>query len=131
MRPWMLRDVLRVLLCDDDPGFRALIRTLVDDERDMQVVGEACDGMDCVEKIPDLRPDVVVLDLSMPRMNGLDALPKLLEAAPRAKVLVLSAHPAERLKRAAVKLGATAYVEKGWSPTALPGAIREAAGIAA
>jgi CheY-like chemotaxis protein len=83
--------VLRLALCDDDATFRRLLHVLLSAEDDMQVVEESCDGRACIEQVARARPDAVLLDLSMPGMSGLAAIPELVEASPRTKVIVLSA----------------------------------------
>src|SRR5690242_18503616 len=70
-------DPIRVLLCDDAEGFRALMREQLAEDPAIEVVGEAADGVEGVEAAAELQPDVVLLDMSMPRMGGLQAIPKL------------------------------------------------------
>jgi signal transduction histidine kinase len=82
----------------------------------IRVVGEAGDGREAVEMAGELKPDVVLLDLAMPIMDGLEALPLIREAAPDAKVIVLSGFDDKRMRESALRLGAVAYVEKG-TPT--------------
>lgn len=116
--------MLRIAHCDDDAGFRALVRATLDDEPDMELVGSCCDGAECIERAPSLAPDVVLLDLAMPRLNGLDALPRLRVAAPAAKIVVLSSQPPERFERAVRLLGAAGFIQKGWTMTSLADDIR-------
>ncbi len=67
----------RILIVDDLPELRKLIRAFLEEELGFHVCGEAIDGLDAIEKASDLKPDLIVLDLSMPRMNGIEAAPKL------------------------------------------------------
>ena len=78
---------IRVLLCDDAPGFRALLRYTLDEDPGLVVVGEACDGEAGLEAVAALRPDVVLLDISMPRLQGLDAIGAMLERSPSSRIV--------------------------------------------
>ncbi len=124
----MRSSVLRVALCDDDPSFRLLLRLLLRAESDIEVVAESCDGRQCVEEIAQIRPDGVLLDLSMPTMNGFDVLRQLATAAPETKVIVVSSEPAERFKPAVRALGAVTFIDKADPDLreSLPGWIRAA-----
>jgi DNA-binding NarL/FixJ family response regulator len=123
------RDI-RVVLCDDAPGFRALVRYTLEDDPDLVVVGEAGDGSAGLEAVAELRPDVVLLDISMPRLGGLDAIAAMLERSPSSRVVALSGHTAEEMAGAALARGAHAYVEKGTGAAAIRVAIRTAAATA-
>lgn len=105
--------MLRVALCDDDPRFRTLVRAVLAGEEDMEVVGESGDGRGCVEQIAQLRPDAILLDLVMPEMMGFEAIPRLADASPETKVIVLSSQPAGRVEAAVRRLGAIGFIEKG------------------
>jgi DNA-binding NarL/FixJ family response regulator len=117
-----------VLICDDDGAFRGLLRALLSVQDDMEVVGESCDGQACLEQAAEARPDAVLLDLVMPRMSGLVALPQLVEAVPAAKVIVLSSEDREKLEPVVLELGAAGFVGKADRGLIdiLPGRIREA-----
>ncbi len=122
----MTGEAKRVLLVDDVVEIRYLMRMLLANVRLCQVVGEAENGEQAIELAKRLQPDVVVLDLGMPILNGLEALPSILEAAPEARVIVYSsADPA--LEREALELGAFDYIPKGNDPTLVVDAVREAA----
>jgi diguanylate cyclase (GGDEF)-like protein len=104
---------IRVLLADDTASIRTLLRFQLELDGDCVVVGEACDGAQAVAMAAELRPDIVLLDLAMPVMDGLEALPAIREVAPRAKVVVLSGFESAQMAEDAFFLGADAYLEKG------------------
>ena len=115
----------RVLVCDDQPEFRALLRAVLDAEEDVEIVGESADGEACVEQAAELLPDVVLLDLNMPRMGGMEALPLLRERAPESRVVVLTTAAASDSEAEARSLGALGFVEKRGNVFDLPAQIRE------
>jgi DNA-binding NarL/FixJ family response regulator len=102
----------RVLICDDDRGFRSLVRALLSVQDDMEVVGESCDGRACLEQAAHARPDAVLLDLVMPTMSGLAALPQLVAALPAAKIIVLSSEDPAQVEAVVLELGAAGFVAK-------------------
>lgn len=102
---------VRVLLVDDLPDIRLVMRLLLEADGRAEVVGEAADGADAVRLAGELNPDVVVLDLRMPGMDGVSALPLIRDAAPGTVVVALSALPVGPMTDRAVDLGAT-YVRK-------------------
>ena len=107
---------IRVLLVDDVHDLRTLFRhALARDER-VEVIGEAADGIEAIEKARELRPDVVVLDLAMPRLDGMRAIPRLHEASPGVRIMVLSGFSSPKLAARAIASCATGFVEKGISP---------------
>ena len=116
-----------MLLCDDAPGFRALLRYTLEEDPDVVVVGEAGDGEACLAAITDLRPDVVLLDISMPRLPGLDAIGAMLARAPACRIVALSGFTADEMAERALARGAHAYVEKGTGAVAIRDAVRAAA----
>jgi DNA-binding NarL/FixJ family response regulator len=118
---------IRVLVCDDVEAFRALMRFTLQEDAGIEVVGEAGDGMAAIKAAERLQPDVVLLDLTMPILDGIDALPTLLERAPGARVVALSGWGAERMAQAALEQGAVAYVEKTDDVEAIRAAVRAAA----
>jgi PAS domain S-box-containing protein len=110
---------LRVLLADDAADIRLLLRFALDAESGFEVVGEAANGLEAVELAATLQPDLVVLDLSMPVMDGLQAIPELLRVAPATRIVVLSGFDEARMKQVALDLGAHGYLEKGSATTEL------------
>jgi diguanylate cyclase (GGDEF)-like protein len=103
---------IRVFLCDDAPGLRALLRACLELDGDLSVVGEAGDGAGLLDAVRAVEADVVLLDLSMPNVDGLEALADLRAADDRLGVVVLSGFDARRMEAQALALGADRYVEK-------------------
>ena len=107
------------LLVDDVRELRALLRLSLELSGRFHVVGEAEDGIEAVECAEKHRPDLVVLDISMPRRDGIEALPLLRDASPKSTVVVLSALEERKLGRVALERGASAYIEKSVDPDAI------------
>lgn len=105
--------LIRLLLVDDNADLRFLVRTAVESRGGFEVVGEAENGRDAIERVRELLPDVVLLDLDMPSMGGLEALPLLRAASPSSKIIVLSSYRREDYEGQVRAGGATGYVEKG------------------
>ena len=112
---------MRVLICDDEPAIRLLWRTAI--ERDGVEVSEAADGIECIAVAEAMHPDVVILDLYMPRRDGLATLPMLRQSCPGARVLVVSAHAAVEVFEQSRARGATACFDKLSFLPRLPGLI--------
>ncbi|MGH2995107.1 MAG: response regulator transcription factor [Gaiellaceae bacterium] len=106
----------RVLVCDDVKGMRDLLALAVALTPELELVGEARNGREAVEQAAAQQPDVVLLDLAMPMMDGLEALPEIRGVAPGAKVIVLSGFDADLVAEEALALGAERYLEKGLDP---------------
>ncbi len=102
----------RILLADDHAVLRAGLRLLIEAQADMTCVGEAGDGVELLAQVERLRPDLVLLDLSMPRLGGLAALPEIRRKAPGARILVLTMHADDEYLRQSLKAGAAGYVLK-------------------
>lgn len=123
------RAAVDILLVDDAEGLRALYRTIIEDDDRFAVVGEAPDGRTAIDEAGRLQPDLVLLDLSMPDMDGLEALPKILDVSPDSTVIVLSGFLEERFGDEVRTLGATGYIEKGASPDEVLDEIAEILGL--
>jgi DNA-binding NarL/FixJ family response regulator len=108
-----MADRIRLAICDDVREFRELMRFGLEDDPDIDIVGEAADGLEAVEVVSELRPDVVLLDLSMPKLDGLEVLEALRERSPASRIIVLSGFAAARMAPVVIEHGATAYLEKG------------------
>lgn len=115
---------IRVLIVDDHPLVREGIRTIVAAEEGFEVVAEAGSGEEAVLLAERFKPDVIVLDLSMPGQGGLGTVPRLSEVAPRAGALILSVHDHPEYVLEAVRAGAKGYLRKDTSPGELRDAIR-------
>lgn len=116
---------ITVLLADDHTVVREGLSRLLEAESDVQVVGEAATGRKAVELAQKLSPDVVIMDIAMPQMNGLEATRQILKARPEMKVLILSAHSDDAYVASVMALGAAGYLIKQTSSHFLAEAIRE------
>jgi len=103
---------IRLLLVDDDSGFRSTLRQLLEQRADVEVLGEAGNGEEAVQLAGDLSPDVVLMDLAMPRMNGLEATRQLKTHWPDLAVVILTVHDEDAYRRTALAAGATAFLQK-------------------
>jgi DNA-binding NarL/FixJ family response regulator len=118
---------IRVLLADDHKLFRAGIRSLLATRGDIEVVAEASDGREALRLVATQRPDVVLLDIVMPGLNGLDAAARIARAFPRSRVIMLSMHADEDSVLTTLRAGAIGYLVKAADPAELELAIRAAA----
>lgn len=110
---------IRLVLADDTEPLRMLLRRVFDDDGRFEVVGEAADGVEALEQVRTHTPDLLLLDLSMPRMDGLEVLDRLRPLGLATKVIVLSGHAADSAAEASLERGALAYIEKGVRPLQL------------
>ena len=108
--------VMRALLVDDAADHRELIRTILERSGRFEVVGEAGDGREAVELVEAHRPDVVLLDVSMPVEDGIAALPKILATQPKTCVVMLTSMDAHRLEQIAFEQGAAGFLSKTLDP---------------
>ena len=122
----MDRKKIRLLIVDDHAVLRAGLRTLLNLQPDFEVVGEAAEGPEALEKVQRLQPDVVLMDISLPGMEGLEVTAELKKRHPNVKVLILTMHEDQRYLYPALKAGASGYVVKRAADTELIEAIRAA-----
>ena len=108
----MTMTTTRILLADDHEVVRQGLRVLLEAQPGWEVVGEAENGREAVEKVRALKPDVVVLDITMPELNGLEATRQILKAAPQTEVLILTMHESEQVAREVLSAGARGYLLK-------------------
>jgi DNA-binding NarL/FixJ family response regulator len=118
---------VRVFLVDDVSAFRALMRFTLEEDPRIEVVGEAADGCAAVEGVGELKPDVVLLDLAMPVLDGFEAIPLMLERSPRSTIVALSGFTADRMAALCIDSGAHAYLEKGEDVAVIRDTVLEAA----
>ena len=122
-----MSEPLRVLVVDDHAVVRAGLRLLIDREESMVVIDEAADANEAIFRVIEHKPDVLLIDVTLPGESGIEAIPKLLAASPDTKILVLSMHDDPRYVREAFAAGASAYVLKEAADAEVVAAIREVA----
>jgi DNA-binding NarL/FixJ family response regulator len=103
---------LRILIADDHDVVRRGMRALLEDQSGWEVCAEANNGRQAVEKVKQLKPDVAVMDVTMPELNGLEATRQILKIAPRTEVLILTVHESEQIAQEVLKTGARGYILK-------------------
>src|SRR5262252_7763000 len=103
---------IKLLLADDHEIVRKGLRSLLEGQRDCEVVGEAADGRQAIALVKELNPDIVILDISMPLLNGLEATRQILKIRPQTKVLILTMHESDPLIRDVLDAGARGYILK-------------------
>ena len=123
--------MISVVVCDDVPELRQLARAVLEEGGEMEVVAEAADGREAVEVIEHHQPDVVVLDLSMPELDGLEAIPLIHQVAPKAEIVIFSGFEEGKVAEVALRLKASRYVRKGAPLEELRTAVKELASRAA
>ncbi len=115
---------LRILIADDHTVVRDGLRAVLEQQPDLRVVAEACDGRECVRLAEEKSPDVVIMDIAMPNMNGMEATRRIVASNPRIAVVVLSMHQDESYVLGALKAGAKAYILKDSARTDVIDAVR-------
>jgi DNA-binding NarL/FixJ family response regulator len=113
----------RIVIVDDHAVVRRGVKALLETQPGWIVCGEASTGREAIERVVELRPDLVVLDISLPELNGLEATPEILKACPGTEVLILTMHHSEELARQVFKAGAKGYVLKSDADHSLVAAI--------
>lgn len=116
---------LKVLIVDDHPFTRAGIRTLLSTNKDVQIIGEAENGLEAVEQVSMLRPDIVVMDINMPELSGIDATHQILKTDPDIKIIALSINKGENYVKKMLDAGAVGYLLKDEAPEELLSAIEQ------
>ena len=114
----------RVVIAEDHPIFREGLRSLLSGMQEFEIVGEAADGLEAVECVERLQPDLLLIDLSMPRMSGVEAIQQIKSRAPETKTLALTVHKDEEYIVAALEAGVDGYVLKDANRSELIGAIQ-------
>ena len=120
-----MTETIRILIADDHAIVREGLRALIDTKPDMELVGEAADGVEAVLKARSLQPDVILLDLVMPRKDGIEAIGEIKRENPEARILVLTSFAEDEKVFPAIQAGALGYLLKDSSPQELLKAIRE------
>ena len=113
-----------ILIVDDHPLFRKGLQLLLKEEEDMQVIGEADDGQAAIDRVRELSPDVVVMDITMPNFNGIDATRQIVSESPDTRVVALSIHSGKRFVQDMLAAGAAGYILKLSAPEELVNGIR-------
>ena len=117
----------RILIVDDVPELRQIFRLLLDTDDRFEVVGEAADGFEAIERAGELKPDLVLLDIAMPNLDGIAAIPEIHKAHPGVKIMVLSGFQTPRLTERALASCASAFLEKGASSDRIVDLVQEVA----
>ena len=115
---------IRVYLLDDQAILRAGFRSLLNQSEDVEVVGECGDAREAVAELEQLKPDVILLDITMPGLSGIDAIPLLLRAVPEVRIVMLTHHEGQSFVDQALRLGASGYISKDSDPEELSLALR-------
>lgn len=115
---------IRVLVVDDHAIVREGIRMVLASFADIEVVGEACDGVQAIEQVDKFHPDIVLMDLSMPVMGGMEAIQAIKQRSPEVRVMALTVHESPEYLRKVLALGAAGYLLKGTTSTELVAAVR-------
>jgi DNA-binding NarL/FixJ family response regulator len=118
----------KILIVDDHQMYREGLRAMLDRQTDMEVVGEAENGLDAVSKARELQPDVILMDVNMPVLDGAEATSRILAEQPGMKILALSVQAEDGFMSSMLRAGAIGYILKGCDSKELHGIIRRTAG---
>jgi len=121
-----MREKIRVLIADDHHLFREMLFHTLEEEEDIEVAGEASDGIEAIEKARQLKPDIILLDINMPRLNGLEAIKEIRQECPQSKVVILTALEEDSYIFRFIREGATGYLMKDTHAQEVIRAIRSA-----
>jgi len=116
--------IARLLIVDDHEVFRRGLRSLLEPFSEWQICGEAVDGMDAVEKCRLLKPDIVVMDITMPQLNGLEATKLIRKERPATQIVIITQHDSSQIRAAALQAGAASFVTKSTVGSELVAAIK-------
>jgi len=119
-----MKPIIRVLLADDHAVVRAALKSLLEVEADIRVIAEVSNGTDAVASAEQLKPDVVIMDLAMPGLDGIQATKQIVERTPLTRVLMLTVHSKDEALIPAIRAGAVAYVTKGEADREVVDAVR-------
>jgi DNA-binding NarL/FixJ family response regulator len=115
---------VKILIVDDHEIFRRGLRALLDPPSEWQICGEAVDGVDAVEKSISLHPDIVIMDITMPRLNGLEAARLIKKQNPEIRIVIITQHDSPQVQAAALEAGAQAFITKSSVGNELVAALR-------
>jgi two-component system response regulator NreC len=119
------KETVKILLCDDNDNFRQLLMQYINSMPGVEIVGEAIDGVDVIEKTEKLNPDLVLMDLSMPNQSGLDATKTIKEKWPEKSVIILTLYEDSVYKELADEFHADGFIAKSSIKTQLPAVIQQ------
>jgi len=123
----MITRKIRIVIVDDHPVVRKGLASFLSNEPDIEVVGAAADGEESLTLVPETKPDIVLMDLSMPGMGGIEATRRLVDTVPGVRVMMLTSFGGHERMVQAIKSGAIGYVVKDMAPAELLAAVRNAA----
>jgi DNA-binding NarL/FixJ family response regulator len=115
--------LIQVLVVDDNEPFRRIVRATLSRSPRLQIISEACDGLEGVEKAVELQPALIVLDIGLPKLNGIEAARRIRKLSPKSKILFLSQESSAEVVQAAMNLGAVGFVIKAHAAHDLPAAL--------
>lgn len=115
------------MICDDNDAYRRLLTLLLEIDGDVEIVGEASNGAEAIDRVAEMAPDVLLLDVAMPVQDGIAALPQILEERPGLNIIMLSGFSSPEIRAEAERAGATQFIEKGMDISTVTDAVRSIA----